>query len=170
MDIIEELLGEQPDSKCKSCLGLDAVSLTRTPGCMDSLVYYNRLMLKNYCPNSEDIRQKCLGFLQQLEQIDSPRKSSAWSDPPTSTELRETGQGASVSVNVQQHLSHLLARSAPATNFYSASAEGCEEQLLRGVAGVSTSALVDEDSGAQRRRKKVGKSKRGGVEVWGTIA
>lgn len=41
---------------------------------MDSLVYYNRLLLKNYCPASEDIRRKCLGFLQQLEQIDSPRK------------------------------------------------------------------------------------------------
>lgn len=73
--IIEELLDEQPDSKCKPCLDLDSVSLKHTPGCMDSLVCYNRLLLKNYRSNSEDIRQKCLGFLQQLEQIDNPRKS-----------------------------------------------------------------------------------------------
>jgi len=57
--IIEELLGEQPDSKWS----------------MESLVYYNRLLLKNSSSDSEDIRQKCLGFLQQLEQIDTPRKS-----------------------------------------------------------------------------------------------
>ncbi|KAN0075348.1 hypothetical protein V8E55_011371 [Tylopilus felleus] len=56
--IIEELLAEQPDSRW----------------CMESLVYYNRLLLKKYCPDSEDIRQKCLDFLQQLEQIDGPRK------------------------------------------------------------------------------------------------
>lgn len=42
---------------------------------MDSLVYYNRLLLKNYRPDSEEIRQNCLGFLQQLEQIDNARKS-----------------------------------------------------------------------------------------------
>ncbi|KAH0830387.1 hypothetical protein J3R83DRAFT_1781 [Lanmaoa asiatica] len=57
--IIQELLGEQPDSKW----------------CMDSLVYYNRLLLKDHCSDSDDIRQNCLGFLQQLEQIDNPRKS-----------------------------------------------------------------------------------------------
>lgn len=39
------------------------------------MVYYNRLLLKNYCPDSEEIRQKCLDFLQQLERIDNPRKS-----------------------------------------------------------------------------------------------
>ncbi|KAG6379130.1 rab-protein geranylgeranyltransferase [Boletus reticuloceps] len=56
--IIEELLGEQPDSKW----------------CMDSLVYYCRLLLKNHGPDSEDIKQKCYDLLQQLERIDVPRK------------------------------------------------------------------------------------------------
>lgn len=72
--IIEELLAEQPDSRCKS-MPRPFVSVIKThPGCMESLVYYNRLLLKKYCPDSEDIRQKCLDFLQQLEQIDGPRK------------------------------------------------------------------------------------------------
>ncbi|KAF9228667.1 rab-protein geranylgeranyltransferase [Gyrodon lividus] len=57
--VIEELLAEQPDSKW----------------CMDSLVHYNRLLLKNHCSNSDELEQKCLDFLQKLGEIDSPRKS-----------------------------------------------------------------------------------------------
>jgi len=57
--IIEELLGEQPDSKW----------------CMESLVYYSRLLLRKYCPKSEDIRQNCFSLLQRLERLDSPRRS-----------------------------------------------------------------------------------------------
>ena len=41
---------------------------------MDSLVHYNRLLLRNCCRDAEDIKKTCLGFLQQLEQLDSPRK------------------------------------------------------------------------------------------------
>jgi len=56
--IIEELLREQPDSKW----------------CMDSLVYYYRLVYKNHGSDPEDIKEKCQGLLQQLERIDAPRK------------------------------------------------------------------------------------------------
>ncbi|KIJ60638.1 hypothetical protein HYDPIDRAFT_177343 [Hydnomerulius pinastri MD-312] len=56
--VIEELLGEQPDSKW----------------CMDSLVYYNRLILEKHRPGSEELRQRCLDLLQELANIDSPRK------------------------------------------------------------------------------------------------
>ncbi|KAF9239665.1 rab-protein geranylgeranyltransferase [Melanogaster broomeanus] len=57
--IIEELLAEQPDSKW----------------CMDSLVYYNRLLLNNRCSDAEELKQKCFDFLQKLEELDSPRRS-----------------------------------------------------------------------------------------------
>lgn len=56
--VIEELLNEQPDSKW----------------CMDSLVYYNRLLLQKHRPHSTELRGKCLVLLQQLEDIDPPRR------------------------------------------------------------------------------------------------
>ncbi|KAI6036847.1 rab-protein geranylgeranyltransferase [Pisolithus microcarpus] len=56
--VIEELLSEQPDSKW----------------CMDSLVYYNKLLLKKHRPHSTELREKCLALLQQLEDIDPPRR------------------------------------------------------------------------------------------------
>ncbi|KAH7914668.1 hypothetical protein BJ138DRAFT_1078976 [Hygrophoropsis aurantiaca] len=56
---IEELLEEQPDSKW----------------CMESLVQYKHLLLKNHSPaHPEHIRQSCLELLHQLEQLDPCRK------------------------------------------------------------------------------------------------
>ncbi|KAI6019655.1 rab-protein geranylgeranyltransferase [Pisolithus orientalis] len=84
--VIEELLDEQPDSKW----------------CMDSLVYYNRLLLQKHRPHSTELRGKCLVLLQQLEDIDPPRRYRYW----------ETGiqpkrfEGSSLmrSPNVYEHL------------------------------------------------------------------
>ncbi|KIN94513.1 hypothetical protein M404DRAFT_382751 [Pisolithus tinctorius Marx 270] len=42
--------------------------------CMDSLVYYNRLLLQKHRPHSTELRGKCLVLLQQLEDIDPPRR------------------------------------------------------------------------------------------------
>ncbi|KIM57061.1 hypothetical protein SCLCIDRAFT_1219726 [Scleroderma citrinum Foug A] len=56
--VIKELLSEQPDSKW----------------CMDSLVYYNRLLLEKHRPHDVELREECLTMLQQLEVIDPPRR------------------------------------------------------------------------------------------------
>ncbi|KAI6043063.1 rab-protein geranylgeranyltransferase [Pisolithus marmoratus] len=56
--VIEELLNEQPDSKW----------------CMDSLVYYNKLLLEKHRPYSTELREKCLALLRRLEDIDPPRR------------------------------------------------------------------------------------------------
>ncbi|KAL4065365.1 rab-protein geranylgeranyltransferase, partial [Scleroderma citrinum] len=56
--IIEELLSEQPNSKW----------------CMDSLVYYNKLLLEQHQPDDDELREKCLMILQQLEVIDPSRR------------------------------------------------------------------------------------------------
>ncbi|KAH7926287.1 rab-protein geranylgeranyltransferase [Leucogyrophana mollusca] len=57
--VIEELLEEQPDSKW----------------CMESLVHYKRLLLRNHSPSQPQcLRDNCLQLLYQLEQLDPARK------------------------------------------------------------------------------------------------
>jgi len=41
---------------------------------MDSLVYYNRLLLEKHRPHDVELREECLAMLQQLEVIDPPRR------------------------------------------------------------------------------------------------
>ncbi|KAH7889917.1 rab-protein geranylgeranyltransferase [Phlebopus sp. FC_14] len=56
--VIQELLEEQPDSKW----------------CMDTLVYYNRMLLRKHVSDSEELKQRSLDLLHQLEVIDSTRR------------------------------------------------------------------------------------------------
>ncbi|KIM52143.1 hypothetical protein SCLCIDRAFT_18266 [Scleroderma citrinum Foug A] len=56
--VIEELLSEQPNSKWS----------------IDSLVYYNKVLLEKHRPYDVELRRKCVTMLQQLEVIDPPRR------------------------------------------------------------------------------------------------
>ena len=41
---------------------------------MDSLVYYNKLLLQEHTPHDVELKEKCITMLQQLEDIDPPRR------------------------------------------------------------------------------------------------
>jgi len=57
ISVIKELLDEQPDSTW----------------CMESLVYYQGILLRRHEPHSEGLGQECLGLLQQLKNLDPAR-------------------------------------------------------------------------------------------------
>ncbi|EIW85393.1 rab-protein geranylgeranyltransferase [Coniophora puteana RWD-64-598 SS2] len=58
ISLIEELLQEEPNSKW----------------CMESLVHYKRLLLRNHEPQSSELLNSCRELLQRLQTIDPPRK------------------------------------------------------------------------------------------------
>ncbi|KII88727.1 hypothetical protein PLICRDRAFT_41947 [Plicaturopsis crispa FD-325 SS-3] len=56
--LIQDLLNEQPDSKW----------------CMESLVYYKRLLSKHRPEKGDELTQECAGLLKELETLDPDRK------------------------------------------------------------------------------------------------
>lgn len=78
---IEELLEEEPDSRCESCPPhLGSVADPRSAGCLDSLVYYKRLLVSLLGKEEatreerEQLNLEALGMLQKLAQVDPMRK------------------------------------------------------------------------------------------------
>ncbi|KAG2348523.1 rab-protein geranylgeranyltransferase [Suillus weaverae] len=57
IQLIFELLQEQPDSKW----------------CMESLVHYKRLLLRNHSPGSQTLKQECVELLSRLMDLDPVR-------------------------------------------------------------------------------------------------
>jgi geranylgeranyl transferase type-2 subunit alpha len=82
IDVVQTLLDEQPDSKCQFPVARHPRSLTNAlvvyVGCMDSLVAYKLLFLKNHVPagsqGSTDAMSQCLTLLGQLEELDPMRR------------------------------------------------------------------------------------------------
>lgn len=73
--VIQELLEEQPDSKCTPS-DLRAFSTVITPmaGCMEGLVHYKRLLLRHDMIAGDGLRQEIRALLEQLEAIDPARR------------------------------------------------------------------------------------------------
>lgn len=77
--MIQTLLEEQPDSKCESLANITCeFSLIQYSGCMESLVAYKQLLLKNYLPTDSreriDVTNQCLALLKNLEEADPMRR------------------------------------------------------------------------------------------------
>ena len=77
--MIQTLLDEQPDSKCERPVEYYLrISLTRYTGCMESLVTYKLLLLKNHLPRdsqeSINVTNQCLTLLRELEEVDPMRR------------------------------------------------------------------------------------------------
>ncbi len=78
---IQELLDEQPDSKCEYQASLPVlIVLTVLTGCMESLVHYKQLLLRKHSASiaaeeRETIEKACLDLLQQLQTLDSERRN-----------------------------------------------------------------------------------------------
>ena len=77
---IQELLDEQPDSKCTCCSPFfTAHSYTYVlEGCMESLVHYKQLLVRKHSEllgpeERQAIKTSCLDLLQQLQSVDSER-------------------------------------------------------------------------------------------------
>jgi hypothetical protein len=79
IDVIQTLLDEQPDSKCERPVNITCeFSLTQYTGCMESLVTYKQLLLKNHLPTDSreriDVTNQCLMLLKDLEEADPMRR------------------------------------------------------------------------------------------------
>ena len=79
---IQELLDEQPDSKCKLSFVVGqilAIDLLIIPGCMESLVYYKRFLLRKHASTLSSVsqtgmRRECNELLSKLQSVDPDRK------------------------------------------------------------------------------------------------
>lgn len=77
---IQELLDEQPDSKCLfRFISGSAGYADCEIGCMESLVHYKQLLVRNHSTSLEsgeddNLIASCLGLLRQLETIDPLRR------------------------------------------------------------------------------------------------
>lgn len=76
--MIQTLLDEQPDSKCERPANiLCEFSLIQYTGCMESLVTYKQLLLKNHLSidsrERTDVTNQCLTLLKDLEEADPMR-------------------------------------------------------------------------------------------------
>jgi geranylgeranyl transferase type-2 subunit alpha len=79
IDVIQTLLDEQPDSKCERSASIACkISLIQCIGCMESLVTYKQLLLKNHLPadprERTDVTNQCLTLLKDLEEADPLRR------------------------------------------------------------------------------------------------
>ena len=79
IDVIQTLLDEQPDSKCERPANIACeFSLIRYTGCMESLIAYKQLLLKNHLPTDSreriDVTNQCLTLLKDLEEADPMRR------------------------------------------------------------------------------------------------
>lgn len=76
--VIQELLDEQPDSKCKGGVAavhnIDSFLLI---GCMESIVHYNTILVDRHGSfvDGPALRDRCYELLQQLIQLDPARKN-----------------------------------------------------------------------------------------------
>ena len=79
IDAIQELLDEQPDSKCE--LASIDVPLRKMfanfplQGCLESIVHYKRLLLRDWASDIdvEQLRSECADLLKRLERLDPMR-------------------------------------------------------------------------------------------------
>lgn len=85
---IEELLEEEPESRCTYPVSFSDVSELTTIagsclkliGCLESLVYYKRLLItllteqESQRSEREKLTLDCLGMIEKLEEVDSMRK------------------------------------------------------------------------------------------------
>jgi geranylgeranyl transferase type-2 subunit alpha len=79
IDVIQTLLDEQPDSKCERPANITCeFSLIQYTGCMESLVTYKQLLLKNHLSTDSrekiDVTNQCLTLLKDLEEADPMRR------------------------------------------------------------------------------------------------
>jgi geranylgeranyl transferase type-2 subunit alpha len=77
ISVIQELLDEQSDSKCTLNLLLSFFrAYLVNSGCMESLVHYKRLLLRNNssATDTAPLTKDCLRLLQQLQDLDPARK------------------------------------------------------------------------------------------------
>lgn len=78
IQVIEELLEIEPESKCEWSHRWPFVACSvRTAGCLESLVYYGGLLLaSSITPSGDaDLRQKCLDRLKLLQEVDPLRRN-----------------------------------------------------------------------------------------------
>jgi geranylgeranyl transferase type-2 subunit alpha len=79
IDVIQTLLDEQPDSKCEYLVQYRLrILTTHRKGCMESLVTYKLLLLKNHLPTDSqeriNVTNQCLTLLRDLEKADPMRR------------------------------------------------------------------------------------------------
>lgn len=79
IEVIQTLLDEQPDSKCEHTSNIPCeFSLIQYTGCMESLVAYKQLLLKNHLVTDSreriDVTNQCLTLLKDLEEADPMRR------------------------------------------------------------------------------------------------
>lgn len=75
--IIQELLDEQSDSKCQDVsASRRSLSLMKSIGCMESLVHYKRLLLKNHhsSVDASSLTSDCRRLLSDLRVLDPARR------------------------------------------------------------------------------------------------
>lgn len=71
--VIEELLEEEPESRCKS----NAISEVRglfPLGCLNSLVHYKRLLIRHRPDEKSILMEECQAMLTRLSTIDTMRQ------------------------------------------------------------------------------------------------
>ena len=73
---IQELLQEQPDSKCESALYAPIPDWNIPVGCLESIVRYQQLLLKNWTRETDvnQVSEDCISQLKHLEELDPMRK------------------------------------------------------------------------------------------------
>ena len=78
---IQELLDEQPDSKCWSKMSLNRVFIADcgNTGCMESLVHYKRMLLRKHESSLDSavklaLTEDCENLLLKLQTIDPSRR------------------------------------------------------------------------------------------------
>ena len=78
---IQELLEEQPDSKCECCHSFceELCAYCLNSGCMESLVFYKRLLVHRYGGTMEKdqrlaLERECAELLDRLQSVDPDRR------------------------------------------------------------------------------------------------
>ena len=80
IDAIQELLDEQPDSKCDApSYILSYCTNVASVGCMESLVHYKSLLKRQYCEGEEvkcrQLIADCAALLDKLKEVDPQRRA-----------------------------------------------------------------------------------------------